>query len=220
MAHGHLQRCKTSPGNPKHPHIAVRPRLVRQPGNHLLSIHLLLLGIFAFGWYSFTGAESANINAHANISPPREISMLRIILRRRSIIFSVRQIFEQGGELLASLRSIRHVKSSCQPHAILHRNPGLLHAHAIVGRRRGINAKGLGCEEEQGNNNKIKMRRSTTIIDQPDLPMYARWFRNREFATTTPSIHAPAAKCANQSPNAQPSYKDGCAPAPTPLPPR
>lgn len=38
-------------------------------------------------------------------------------------------------QLLSRLRTVRHVESRSQPYAILHRNPRLLHAHAINRRR-------------------------------------------------------------------------------------
>ena len=109
---------------------------MRQPGDHLLAVDLLLLGIFALGWNAFACAESANIDAHAHVSTPREIRVLGIVARGRAVIFAIRQIFEQGGELLAGLRAVGHVESCRQANAILHRNPRLLHAHSVGRRRR------------------------------------------------------------------------------------
>src|ERR1700728_175256 len=136
MPHRHLQRSESSPRNAEHPHVSVRPRLMRQPRNYLLSIHLLLLRIFALRRRALTRTESANIHAHTHTPAPRKISMLGIISRRGSIILAVRQIFQQGGELLSRLGSVGHVERSCQPHAVFHRNPSLLHAHSVSRRRR------------------------------------------------------------------------------------
>src|ERR1700728_694574 len=115
MPHRHLQRSESSPRNAEHPHVSVRPRLMRQPRNYLLSIHLLLLRIFALRRRALTRTESANIHAHTHIPAPRKISMLGIISR---------------------LGSVGHVERSCQPHAVFHRNPSLLHAHSVSRRRR------------------------------------------------------------------------------------
>ena len=50
-----------------------------QPRNHLLSVLLLLLGIFSFWRSTFARAKATDIDAHAHITAARKVSMLRII---------------------------------------------------------------------------------------------------------------------------------------------
>ena len=126
MPHRHLQRIEAAPRDAKHAHIPVRPRLVRKPGNNLLAIDLLLLGILAFGRNTFTGAEAADIHSDPNVSTPCEVGMLGIISGSGSVIFAVWQVFEQGREFLSRLGAIRHVERRGQADAIFHRDPSLL----------------------------------------------------------------------------------------------
>src|SRR3984957_16451622 len=93
MPHRHLHRGESSPRDAEHPNLAIAPWLARQPCDHLFSIDLLLLGVFAFGRGAFTRTEAANVDAHADVAAPREISMLWIIPCRRAIVFAVWQIF-------------------------------------------------------------------------------------------------------------------------------
>src|SRR3984957_14627443 len=109
LPHRHLQSCKSAPGNSEHADVSVRPRLMSKPRDHLLAIDLFLLGIFALRWTDFTRAESTNIHAPACISAPRKICVLRIIAGSRAVIFAIRKVFEQGRELLARFRSLRHI---------------------------------------------------------------------------------------------------------------
>src|ERR1700694_1042890 len=114
MPHRHLQRRETSPGDAEHAHVAIRPRLMRQPCNDLLAINVLLLGIFSLRWSAFAGAETADVHAYTHVSPPREISMLRIVSRSGAIVFSVRQVLQQGREFLSRLGAVRRVERSAR----------------------------------------------------------------------------------------------------------
>src|SRR5712675_1966578 len=107
-----------------------------QPRDDLLPIGLLLFRILAFWRKPFTRAKSPDIDARGYVSAPRKIRMNGIVSRRRSVILAVRQIFQQGRELLRRLRSIRHVERRRQAYSVLHWNPGLLHANPILRRRR------------------------------------------------------------------------------------
>src|SRR4030081_315737 len=98
-----------------------------QPGNDLLAINLLLLGVLTLGRSAFAGAKAADVHPHADVSPPSEIGVLRIISGGGAIIFSIWQIFQQGREFLAWLSTARSVKSGSKADAVFHRNPGLLH---------------------------------------------------------------------------------------------
>src|ERR1700722_13331754 len=136
VPHRHLQRIEPTPGNSKHADASIRPTLVRQPIDDLLAVDLLVFGIFALGRHSFPRAEAANIHPHANVSAPREKSMLGIVTRRCPVIFAIRQVFEQGREFLRWLRAVRHVEGRGQADAIFHRDPRPHHAHAVGWRRR------------------------------------------------------------------------------------
>ena len=75
MPHGHLQRVEAAPGDAHHAYVAVRPRLVRQPGNDLLAVELLLLRVFAVGGNAFAGAEAADIHAGAHVSAAHKVGV-------------------------------------------------------------------------------------------------------------------------------------------------
>src|SRR5580692_3097679 len=159
MPHRHLQRCESAPGNAKHAHASVRPTLVRQPIDDLLAVDLLLLGIFALRRHAFTAAETANVNAHADVSAPREIRMPGIIAGRRPIIFAIRQVFEQGGELLSRLRAVGHVEGGGKANTIFYWNPGLHQAHAVSWGRWGFaggNFTRRNAEEENVKGTEVK----------------------------------------------------------------
>src|SRR5208283_936179 len=105
----HLQSREAAPGNSEHANVPVRPRLVRQPSDDLFTVYLFLLRILALRRNPFTGAESANIDPHAQVAAPRKICVLGIISRGRPIIFAVGKIFEQSRELLSRLRAVWHI---------------------------------------------------------------------------------------------------------------
>src|ERR1700738_3441044 len=106
-----------------------------QPGNDLLAINLLLLGVLTLGRSAFAGAKAADVHPHADVSPPSEIGMLRIVAGRRAIIFPIRQVFQQGREFLFRPGSVRSVERSGKSDAVFHWNPGLLHTNFV--KRRG-----------------------------------------------------------------------------------
>src|ERR1700679_564932 len=116
MAHCHLQSGEPSPGNSEHAYVSVRPRLMREPCNYLLSIFLLLLGVLTLWRYTFTCSETANVDAYAHVATMRKIRMLAVIFRCRAVVFAIWQILQSGRELLIRLRSIWHVERRCQPY--------------------------------------------------------------------------------------------------------
>src|SRR5215468_3632604 len=104
---------------------------MREPRDDLFAIALLLLGILSLRRNAFTGTKPTNIHTNAGISTPREVRMFGIVSRRGSVVLPIRQVLEQGRELLAGLRSLRHVERSCKTHPVFHGNPCLLHADSI-----------------------------------------------------------------------------------------
>src|SRR5271155_3874154 len=103
MPHRHLQCGETSPRDTEHSYVSVRPWLMSQPRDYLLSIQLLLFGIFALRRGTLACAKTSNINAHAHVAAMRKIGVLRIISGRCSVVLPIRQIFQQDRELLSRL---------------------------------------------------------------------------------------------------------------------
>src|ERR1700691_203298 len=218
VPHGHLQGCETSPRDAEHAHISVRPLLVCPPRDHLLSIHLLLLGIFPLRRRAFTRAKPANVHPHAHIPTPRKISMLRVIASRRAIIFAIRQIFQQGWELLSVLCPVRHVKRCRQPNPIFHWNPRLLHANAVAGWGRRLAGESARRGREKESKRSEKENPNDPATRRSDQANLLKSFVGNERITLASTL-VPAASPADRSPTAPPSYKDGCVPAPTTSPP-
>src|SRR5579871_136422 len=172
LTHGHLQCSKSAPRDSEHPDISVRPWLMCQPRNDLLSICLLLFGVLTLRRNALARAEPANVHPHAHVPAPREISMFRIISRRRPIIFPIGEIFEQGGELLAIFRPVRHVKSSGEAYTIFHRNPCIHHVDAVGWWRWTLDReeKQRGYEKEADDPKRLAQRglRACTRADDPE----------------------------------------------------
>src|SRR5450755_3937457 len=177
MPHRHLHRGEPAPGNSEHADVTVRPGLACEPRDHLLPVDLFLFGIFALWRRAFACAESSNIDTHAHIAAPREVRVLGIVSGGRPIILAIWQIFEQGGKLVTRLRAVRHVESRGQAHAILQRNPRLLHSDSVRRRRRRF-----GGERER--NRKRNEAASPDCFRQrgsvlPGAPFPARFLREK-----------------------------------------
>src|ERR1700685_3661897 len=101
MKHGHLQGIESAPGNTHHADVAVRPRLAGEPRNYLQTVSLLLFGILAIGRNSLAGAESADIDARADVTAASEVSEDSVVARGHCVIFSVGMVFEDRRKFLA-----------------------------------------------------------------------------------------------------------------------
>src|SRR5689334_9254547 len=111
----------------------------------LLAIDLLLFRILPSSGSAFTGTESADVNAYADVAATSEVGVLRIVARGGSVVFAVGQVFEQRGELVGWFGAVGHVQGDGETDAVLHGDPRGLHADAILwGRGR------LGAEEGKG----------------------------------------------------------------------
>ena len=84
VPHGHLQGVEAAPGDAHHSHVAVGPGLVRQPGNDLQAVELLLLGILAIGGNALAAAEAADVDAGADVSAAGEVGVRASSRARRS----------------------------------------------------------------------------------------------------------------------------------------
>src|SRR5579863_6853241 len=113
-----------------------------KPRDDLFAVLLLLLGVFAFRRNSFTGAEAANVDTHADVSAPGEICVLGIIPRGGTVIFAIGKVLEQGREFLFRFSPTGYVQRRRQADSIFHRNPRLLHAYSVNRGRRRFSCKG------------------------------------------------------------------------------
>ena len=149
MAHGHLNRVESSPGNAEHAHVVARPGLRGKPGDDLLAIELFAFGIFAVRGNALAGAEAADVHPYADISSSGEIGVDGIVPRSGGVVLAVGEIFEQGGKFFAGLRSVGHEKSGRQAHTVWHGNPLLNHADAIARRHRSLRRRGEAAHSQQ-----------------------------------------------------------------------
>src|ERR1700685_4689186 len=118
MKHGHLQGIESAPGNTHIATLPRRPRVAGEPRNYLQTVSLLLFGILAIGRNSLAGAESADIDARADIPAASEVREDSVIARGHCIVFSIGGVFEDGGEFIARFRAVGHVESGGKGNAI------------------------------------------------------------------------------------------------------
>src|SRR5262249_293620 len=142
ILHRHLNSVKAAPGDSHHADVAVRPGLVRKPGDDFHGIRLLLRGVLAVRCFPFTGAGSANIHASAHESTTREVRVDWIIACGGAVIFAIGQVFEDRRELLAWFSALRYIERCGKTNSIFHRYPGLQKANAVDGWRGWINCSG------------------------------------------------------------------------------
>src|SRR3954470_23595301 len=120
-----------------------------EPRNHLLSILLFPLGVFALRRCALTGAESTNIYPYAHVPSTRKVGVLGIILRSGAVVLAIGKIFEQSGKLLAPFCTLRDVQRGGEAYAIIHRNPRLLHTDSVHRSGRSLNCRGTGGEQRK-----------------------------------------------------------------------
>ena len=106
VPHGHLQRIESAPGDAHHANVSVRPRLMRQPGDDLQAVELLLLRVFAAGGNAFAGAEAADIDAGAHVSAAHEVGVQFVVPLGGAVVLAIRVILEDRREI--SRRPCRH----------------------------------------------------------------------------------------------------------------
>ncbi len=122
---------------------------MREPCDDLLTVLLLLLGVFAFGRSAFTSPESTDVNPNAHVTAASEVGVLGIILRGSAVKLAIRKIFEQGGKFIARLSSLRHIQGCGQPDPVLHWDPRRLHLHLIIWRRWALDSNGNATKNPQ-----------------------------------------------------------------------
>ena len=149
VPHGHLQRIEAAPGDAHHANVSVRPRLMRQPGDDLQAVELLLLRVLAAGGNAFAGAEAADIDAGTHVSAAHKVGIQFVVTLGGAVILPIRVILEDCREFLAGFAAIGHVQRDRQANSILHRNPCVLHADVVSGRGWRLDAESRGYHQPQ-----------------------------------------------------------------------
>ena len=179
LAQRDLDRAEAAPGDAEHAHLAVRPRLAREPGDDLLRILLLLRRVFALGRHSFAVAEAANVHPSADEPALGEIRVLTVIADRLVVVLSIRQVFEERRKSIGLFAARRHVERRREPHPVAHRNPSLLDLDAIArrrGRQRRCGRRGGRRRPAGGRHGRRRHcgGRHCCAQDQKDAPQHGR----------------------------------------------
>lgn len=120
LAGGDLQRIEPAPGNARHPDIAGRPRLAGEPGDDVLGIVLLQLGIFV-GQDALRVSRAPDINPTTGKAMTRHVRVHLQIAEHRTIATTIGNKLKNRGNRLVG-RVLGQPDRRRKPRAVPHRN--------------------------------------------------------------------------------------------------
>ena len=122
---GSLQSVEAAPGDADHPHIAVAPGLLRQPGDDVAGVILFLLQILVME-QAVGIAAAADIDAGAGIAVGGEPAMHGVVAQPGAVAAPVRNIFKDRRHR-RRIGSVGDPQPRRQPPAVAHGDPLQLH---------------------------------------------------------------------------------------------
>src|SRR6185312_1269405 len=122
---------------------------MRQPGDDLQAVELLLLRVLPVGGHAFAVAKAADIDPSAHVSATHEVGIKFVVPLGGAVVLAIGVILEHRRKFLAASASVRHVQRDRQANTVLHRNPSALHADVVGGRGWRLDAEGSGYHQPQ-----------------------------------------------------------------------